>query len=154
MEEPKFWRDIKLSHMTPEQWESLCDGCGLCCLRKIEDSDSGEIAYTDVACRLLDIDSCQCANYPHRKKLVPDCVVLTPDQISEFHWLPDSCAYRMVSEGKDLSPWHPLVSGSANSVHDAGISVQGRVISERNAGDMMDHIINLQAFCGHKEGPE
>ena len=137
----KFWLDKNLSQMTPDEWESLCDGCGLCCLHKLEDSDTGEISYTNVACRLLDTSSCQCKNYTARKKLVPDCVVLTPDQVSEFHWLPSSCAYRLVSEGKDLHPWHPLLSGSNQSVHEAGISVQGRVISERNAGDLQDHII-------------
>lgn len=138
----KFWRDKKLSQMTPVEWESLCDGCGLCCLHKLEDFDTGEISYTNVACRLLDTTSCQCKNYTVRKKLVPDCVVLTPDQVSEFQWLPSTCAYRMVSEGKDLHPWHPLISGSPQSVHEAGISVQGRAISERDAGDLQDHIID------------
>jgi len=154
MEISQFWRVTKLSDMTTSQWESLCDGCGLCCLHKLEDDDSGEISYTNVACRLLDIDSCQCANYPVRKKLVPDCVVLSPDQISEFHWLPHSCAYRMVSEGKDLHPWHPLISGSASSVHDAGISVQARVISEHDAGDFADHIVDTSVFPGLKENAE
>ena len=142
----KFWHTTKLTHMTSKEWESLCDGCGLCCLHKLEDDDTGEISYTNVACRLLDTKSCQCKNYPARKKMVPDCVVLTPDQISEFHWLPESCAYRLISEGDDLKPWHPLVSGSANSVHDAGISAKDRIISERDAGDLEDHIIDRGAL--------
>lgn len=129
--------------MTIEQWESLCDGCGLCCLHKLEDYESGAVAYTNVACRLLDISNCQCINYPIRKKLVPDCVVLTSDQIADFHWLPTTCAYRMVSEGKGLMPWHPLISGDKDTVHTAGISVQNQVISERDAGDLEDHIIDM-----------
>ncbi|MBL4612233.1 MAG: YcgN family cysteine cluster protein [Emcibacter sp.] len=137
-----FWRTKKLTEMTEKEWESLCDGCGLCCLHKLEDEDTGAISYTDVACRLLDTVSCQCKNYPIRKKLVPDCVVLTPDQVPTFPWLPKSCAYRLVSEGKDLNAWHPLVSGSKTSVHDAGISVQGRVVSERDAGDLENHIVD------------
>ncbi|PCI48700.1 MAG: hypothetical protein COB49_05640 [Alphaproteobacteria bacterium] len=137
----KFWREKKLSEMTEKQWESLCDGCGLCCLHKLEDQDTHEIKYTNVACRLLDSKSCRCKNYTSRKTMIPDCVVLTPDQVSQFHWLPITCAYRLVSEGRDLYPWHPLVSGSATTVHSAGISVQGRVISERDAGDLEDHIV-------------
>ncbi|MBL4802745.1 MAG: YcgN family cysteine cluster protein [Emcibacter sp.] len=128
--------------MTTQEWESLCDGCGLCCLHKLEDADTGAVSFTNVACRLLDIASCQCKNYTIRKKLVPDCVILTPDQVPDFHWLPKTCGYRLVSEGKDLKPWHPLISGSKASVHEAGISVQGRAISERDAGDLEDHIID------------
>lgn len=141
-DDAKFWRVKKLSEMTGEEWESLCDGCGLCCLHKLEDSDTHEVTYTNVTCRLLDTGTCRCKNYKIRKKLVPDCVVLTPDRVSEFHWLPRSCAYRLVSEGKDLYPWHPLISASEDSVHKAGISVRGRVISERDAGDLEDHIID------------
>ncbi len=141
-EQAKFWAQKKLAEMTREEWESLCDGCGLCCLHKLEDQDTNEVSYTNVACRLLDTMNCRCQNYPARKKLVPDCVVLTPDQVKEFHWLPESCAYRLVSEGKDLFPWHPLISRDSESVHRAGISVQGRVISERDAGDLEDHIID------------
>lgn len=142
--ETKFWREKKLSEMTTGEWESLCDGCGLCCLHKLEDYDTQEVTYTNVACRLLDTTSCRCKNYRVRKKLVPDCVVLTPDRVSEFHWLPKSCAYRLVSEGKDLYPWHPLISGSQDSVHRSGISVQGRVISERDASDLEDHMVKWE----------
>ena len=144
-DQAKFWRHKTLTEMTPEEWESLCDGCGLCCLHKLEDADTGHISYTNVACRLLDTTSCRCKNYKIRKKLVPDCVVLTPEQVSEFHWLPTTCAYRMVSEGKDLFSWHPLISGSPTTVHEAGISVQGRAVSERDAGDLEDHVVNWDA---------
>lgn len=128
--------------MSMKEWELLCDGCGLCCLHKLEDEDTHEVSYTNVACRLLDTTSCQCKNYSARKKLVPDCVVLTPDQVSEFHWLPNTCAYRLISEGKDLESWHPLISGCRDSTHMAGVSIQGRAISERDAGDLVDHIID------------
>ncbi|MCF6196470.1 MAG: YcgN family cysteine cluster protein [Emcibacter sp.] len=141
MTRPPFWQIKKLAEMSLDEWESLCDGCGQCCLHKLEDEDTGDIAFTNVACRLLDVTSCQCRNYAARKKLVPDCVVLTPDQVSDFPWLPESCAYRLISEGKSLNSWHPLISGTADSVHKAGISVQGRAISERDAGDLQDHII-------------
>lgn len=144
----KFWRHKTLAEMTPEEWESLCDGCGLCCLHKLEDADSGQISYTNVACRLLDTTTCRCRNYKIRKKLVPDCVVLNPDQVSEFHWLPSTCAYRLVSKGKDLFSWHPLVSGSPDTVHEAGISVQGRAISERDAGDLEDHVVTWEKYPG------
>jgi len=142
MKNSKFWLVKDMRDMTSAEWESLCDGCGLCCLHKLEDSDTGKISYTNVACRLLDLDSCQCVNYRLRQKFVPDCVVLTPEKISDFHWLPKSCAYRRVSEGKDLLPWHPLISSSQESVHEAGISVQGKVISERDAGELVDHIVD------------
>lgn len=138
----KFWQTKTLPEMTLKEWEALCDGCGLCCLHKLEDADTGEISYTEVACLLLDCDSCQCNNYPLRKKLVPDCVILTPDQVEDFHWLPKSCAYRLVAEGKDLNAWHPLVSGDKDSIHQAGISVRGRAISERDAGALEDHIVD------------
>ncbi len=141
-DELKFWQTKMLTEMTDEEWESLCDGCGLCCLHKLEDADTGEISYTEVACRLLDCDSCQCINYPLRKKLVPDCVMLTPDQLKEFHWLPKSCAYRLVIEGESLKSWHPLISGDKDSVHRAGVSVRGRAISERDAGAIEDHIVD------------
>ena len=130
--------------MTVEQWESLCDGCGLCCLHKLEDADTAEVSYTNVACRLLDLESCRCKNYPQRKVLVPDCVILKPQYVSEFKWLPKSCAYRLIAEGKDLSPWHPLISQNNKSVHEAGISVCNKVLSERDAGDLQDHITALE----------
>ncbi|MDG1709463.1 MAG: YcgN family cysteine cluster protein [Emcibacteraceae bacterium] len=138
-----FWKEKSFNDMTKEEWESLCDGCGLCCLHKLEDADTGDISYTNVACRLLNTESCRCNKYTKRKKLVPDCVILTPDQVSEFKWLPKTCAYRLISEGKELLKWHPLVSGSTITVHQEGISVSGKVISERDAGDLQDHIIHV-----------
>lgn len=126
----EFWREKSLAEMTDSEWESLCDGCGRCCLNKYED-DEGTIAYTDVACKLLDLKSCRCSDYPNRKKKVPDCIRLTPKVMEEMTCLPPTCGYRLVSEGKDLYDWHPLKTGTAKSVHDAGISVRGRVISEQ-----------------------
>jgi len=138
-----FWKSKELAEMTSEEWESLCDGCGLCCLHKLEDYDTGEIAYTNVACRLLNLETCRCKKYTKRKKLVPDCVHLKPEQVESFKWLPTTCAYRLISEGKDLYDWHPLKSGSALSVHQAGISISGKAISERDAGDLQDHMIDV-----------
>lgn len=138
-----FWKEKRLTQMTSDEWEALCDGCGLCCLHKLEDADSGSVSYTNVACRLLDVQTCRCKKYSIRKKLVPDCVILKPEQVSEFKWLPKTCAYRLISEGKDLYSWHPLISGTPESVDDAGISIRNKVISERDAGDLEDHIIAI-----------
>lgn len=136
-----FWREKTLKQMSPAEWESLCDGCGKCCLHKIRETD-GALKLTTVACRLLDTQTCRCANYGRRKALVPDCVVLTPKTVRKINWLPDTCAYRLVAEGKDLPAWHPLVSGDPASVHTAGISVHGRCISERDAGPLHDHAVD------------
>ncbi len=126
---PRFWESKALSDMNKAEWEALCDGCGKCCLHKLEDEDSGEIVYTDIACELLDCDSCQCGNYSQRKQIVPDCLSLSPETIEDYPWLPSTCAYRMLSEGRPLEPWHPLLSGRTESVHEAGMSVSGRVLS-------------------------
>lgn len=126
-----FWKTKSLAEMTAEEWESLCDGCARCCLHKLEDIDSGDVYYTSVACRYLG-DNCRCAHYPRRHDLVPDCVELTPENLPSFSWLPATCAYRRVAEGKPLEWWHPLVSGDAGSVHAAGISVRGKTIDERH----------------------
>jgi uncharacterized cysteine cluster protein YcgN (CxxCxxCC family) len=136
----KFWESIALEAMDALQWESLCDGCGKCCLHKLEDEESGEVFVCDVACRLLDLDSCQCTDYQNRKNIVPDCTVLTPERIAEFHWLPKTCAYRLLAEGYPLPEWHPLLSGDKSSVQKAGISVCGRVVSELEADDLQQHI--------------
>ena len=121
-----FWRK-GLENLTKREWESLCDGCGRCCLVKLEDEDTGEIHFTDIACKLFEAGSCRCANYAKRKSLVPDCVQLTPEAVRSLPWLPPTCAYKLVAEGKDLKWWHPLVSGDPASVHEAGISVRGRI---------------------------
>ncbi len=127
--------------MTREEWESLCDGCGRCCLLKLEDADTGEIHYSDVACKLLDHNSCRCSKYPRRHKLVPDCIVLTPDNLHELDWMPSTCAYRLLRDGQELYWWHPLVSGDPATVHLAGISVRGRAVAEGTA-DPEDRIVD------------
>ncbi len=136
-----FWRTKTLAEMDLEEWNRLCDGCAKCCLQKLEDEDSGEVSYTDVACGLLDTTTCHCRDYFHRTFLVPDCVELTPNGLGTIRWLPPTCAYRLLLEGKDLHPWHRLISGDPESVHAAGISVRGRVVGERNAGGLEDHIV-------------
>ena len=125
-----FWRTVPLAAMTDAQWESLCDGCGRCCLNKLEDWDTGEIVLTRVACRLLDGETCRCSDYANRSQHVPECIRLTPADVERLPWLPPSCAYRLVHEGADLPWWHPLVSGDAATVHAAGISVAGWTVSE------------------------
>ncbi len=135
-----FWQTKKLIEMSPAEWESLCDGCGKCCLNKIEFEDTGEIAFTNVACKLLDLTSCQCSDYKNRKKLVPDCVKLSPKNIERIRWMPSSCAYRLIAEGKPLQNWHPLVSGNPDSVHAAGISMRGRAISELKLTPELDEL--------------
>lgn len=138
-----FWQTTKLNDMSQEEWESLCDGCGLCCLHKLEDFDTAEVSYTNVACRLLNLETCRCHKYSKRKKLVPDCVILKPEDVKNFKWLPKTCAYRLIYEGKDLYDWHHLISGSRLTVHKAGISVSQKAISERDAGALEDHIIDI-----------
>jgi len=130
-EEP-FWRVKRLEDMEPAEWESLCDGCGRCCLNKLEDFDTGAIAWTDVACRLLDTGSCRCSNYHGRQDEVPDCISLDAAAVRSLSWLPPSCAYRLVAEGRDLYWWHPLVSGDPETVHQARISVRNRTVSEND----------------------
>jgi len=136
----QFWRTKTLSEMSQEEWESLCDRCGRCCLHKLRDEDTDELAFTNVACRLLAADSCQCSDYAHRKRWVPNCVSLTPENLQDIDWLPPSCAYRLLRDGKDLMWWHPLVSGDPDTVHQAGVSVRGRFISEFHAGALEDHV--------------
>jgi len=127
--------------MSEAEWESLCDGCGKCCLHKLEDADTGEVTYTAVACRLLDSETVRCSHYAKRRRLVPDCALLTAETVRRMAWLPRTCAYRLIAEGKDLYDWHPLISGDPESVCRAGISVRGRVVSERDAGPVEDYMI-------------
>ncbi len=136
-----FWRRKTLAQMSREEWESLCDGCGRCCLHKLRDEDTDEVMFTNVACRLLDTDTGRCSDYLLRRTKIPDCVQLTPKKLKTIDWLPPSCAYRLVAEGKDLYPWHPLRSGRAESVIEAGISVAGRALSEREAGPLEHHLV-------------
>ena len=130
-----FWKTKTLRQMSPSEWEALCDGCGKCCLVKLIDDLTDDLHYTTVACKLLDCESCQCGDYENRKTLVEDCVILSPRLIEELNWMPSTCAYRLIHEGKDLYWWHPLMSGSPDTVHEAGISVRGRAISEREVKD-------------------
>ena len=126
----EYWKRKSLAEMDATEWERLCDGCALCCMHKLEDEDSGEIFYTDVACRLVDVDSCRCTDYEHRVSIVKDCLVLSVDEPDAFTWLPGSCAYKRLANGQDLPPWHPLLTGDPESTHSAGISVRGKAISE------------------------
>jgi uncharacterized protein len=122
-----FWKTKTLEQMSAAEWESLCDGCGRCCLIKLEDDETGDIHATDVACKLFDAGTCRCKDYANRSAKVPDCVTLTPHDVKTLRWLPPSCAYRLVARGEDLKWWHPLVSGRAETVIEAGVSVKGRV---------------------------
>ena len=125
-----FWKTTALIDMSKDQWESLCDGCALCCLQKLQDDESDDVYYTDVHCQYMDRDNCQCTVYENRNQKVPTCVWLTPEQATEFKWLPTTCAYRLIAEGKDLPEWHPLVSGDKETVHTAGISMHRRGIPD------------------------
>lgn len=139
-----YWRDTPLQDMTTHQWESLCDGCGKCCLQKLEDEEDGEVYYTRVACKLLDLHTCQCSDYPNRLARVPSCLQLNAANIESFHWLPVTCAYRLVAEGKDLPDWHPLITGSTETVHSGKISVRGRAKSENDVreDDWQDEVVH------------
>jgi uncharacterized cysteine cluster protein YcgN (CxxCxxCC family) len=142
--EKPFWKEKSLEAMNVEEWESLCDGCGRCCLVKLEDEDTGQIHFTDVACKLFEAAACRCADYAHRCRKVHDCIKLTPEAVRSIDWLPPSCAYRLVAEGRDLAWWHHLISGSPETVHEAGVSVRGRISaseSDVRLDDYPDHIV-------------
>ena len=133
-----FWQSKSLAEMSASEWESLCDGCGLCCLVRFEDEDTGEVVPTRVACRLFDDGLCRCTDYANRKAQVPDCVKLTPGNIASLPWMPKSCAYRRLHEGRGLPDWHPLVTGDPESTHAAGMSIRGQTINETCLDDPED----------------
>lgn len=136
-----FWEQ-PLEQLDRGQWEALCDGCGKCCLLKAEDEDDGQIYMTNIACKLLDIQSAQCTDYRRRKIFVPDCVRLTREKLDSFDWLPQSCSYRLRADGQPLPAWHHLISGSRDTIHAAGQSIRGKVISEIDAGPIEQHILD------------
>jgi len=142
MSEIPFWQSKTLDNMTDAEWESLCDGCGQCCLHKLMDEDSDEIYFTNVACNQLNIKTCQCRNYERRFELEPDCIKLTRDNLPTFEWLPPTCAYRLLAEGKDLPKWHPLLAGSKAAMHGERISVRHIAVRESEVRDWEDHIMN------------
>jgi len=144
MSERPFWETKTLRQMNRAEWEALCDGCGKCCIHKLEDEETGELFPTNVACRLLDRRSGLCSDYKHRKALVPECVRLTPEKLDGIDWLPSTCAYLLLHQGKPLPEWHPLVTGDPESVHTAGISVRGWTVSEDDAGDLEHHLVERQ----------
>ena len=132
----RFWEDKSFDALSSPEWEALCDGCGKCCLNKLEDEDTGEVALTRISCRLLDNDSCLCSNYPNRRKFVSECISLTAQNITDhLYWLPQTCAYRLVYEGRPLFDWHPLISGDPETVHRAGVTLRGWTISETSVDD-------------------
>lgn len=140
----RFWENVPLKNLSPKEWEALCDGCGRCCLNKLEDEETGEVALTRVACRLFDDATCRCSSYDDRKKHVPECISLTPRSIEKHaYWLPDTCAYKLIWAGRTLYDWHPLISGDPETVASAGISVSGITVSEYEVAedDWEDYII-------------
>lgn len=144
MESKPFWKQKPLHRMSDEEWESLCDGCGKCCLFKLKKNKAEKVQYTSVSCRFLCPRTCRCTSYKKRKKLVPTCMILTPARVEEFSWLPKTCAYRLVYEGKDLPHWHHLVSGDPGMIHRLGVSVKGKVISEKqiNLLQLYRYVVN------------
>ena len=140
----RFWEDKTLEAMSRAEWESLCDGCGKCCIHKLEDEETGEVYPTNVACRLLDRRTGLCSDYRRRQAYVPECVRLTPAKLHGIDWLPSTCAYLLLAQGKPLPEWHPLISGDPETVHTAGISVRGWTVSEVDAGDLEQHIVERE----------
>ena len=135
-----YWEYKKLSEMSQTEWEQLCDGCAKCCLHKLEDEDTGEIYGTNVVCQYLNQETCQCNDYMNRSVLVPDCITLTSQNLEMVYFMPSSCSYRLLAEGKPLPQWHPLLTGNKDSTHDSGNSVRDKVISELEVDDLMHHL--------------
>ncbi|HEY0721564.1 MAG TPA: YcgN family cysteine cluster protein [Gammaproteobacteria bacterium] len=133
-----FWKDTPLGELSPAEWESLCDGCGRCCLVKLEDEESGELCYTAIACGELELESCRCRHYTSRRERVAECITLSAATLADYPWLPSTCAYRLLAAGRPLPAWHPLLSGSSESVHAAGISVRNFAVSQRDLDDDLD----------------
>ena len=148
-----FWESKRLEEMSPDEWESICDGCAKCCLIKLEDEDTGDIALTRLHCKLLDAETCRCSDYSDRKQHVPDCVILTPKDISELRWMPKSCSYRLIHEGHKLPDWHHLISGDPQRVHENGHSIIGRTLSEDTLFDP-DDVDQIEAWIVDWEGNE
>lgn len=144
----RFWQRIPLKELTDSQWESLCDGCGQCCTHKLQDEDSGEIHYTNVVCRFLDLQNGRCKVYPCRHQYVPDCIKVTADNVATLNWMPKTCGYRLLAENKPLPKWHPLETDNRQSVKQAGVAVQGKVISEADiqAEDIEDYIVDKDYY--------
>ncbi len=137
----KFWKEKPLGALSREEWESLCDGCAKCCLHRLEDEDTGEVYTTNIVCRYLDQGDCRCTDYPNRSTNVPDCVSVTPELLINPYWLPSTCTYRILAEGGDLPEWHPLVSGTLDTVFSSGNSIRGRVVCETDADDPEHHLV-------------
>jgi uncharacterized protein len=140
----RFWEEKPLDRLSATEWEALCDGCGKCCLHKLEDEETGALYATNVACRLLDRKNAACRDYKNRRRFVPDCVRLTPAKVATLDWLPSTCAYRLVAEGKPLFDWHYLISGSRETVHTAGMSTRGWTVSEDDAGELEYHLVDRE----------
>jgi uncharacterized cysteine cluster protein YcgN (CxxCxxCC family) len=143
-----FWEEKSLAEMSEAEWEALCDGCGRCCLIKLEDEDSGEIITSDVRCKLLDGDTCACTDYPNRQKKVPDCIKLTPENVLTIPWIPVTCAYRRLAERRGLAWWHPLITGDMQAIEDVGVSVRGRTVSETEVAPdtWEDHAVDWPSY--------
>jgi len=146
----QYWKRKSLTEMTVDEWEGLCDGCALCCMHKVEEEDTGDLYYTDVACKLLDLESCRCSDYANRAKRVADCLVLSANRPEEFNWLPASCAYRRLANGQNVPGWHPLITGRSSSVHEADISVLGKAVSENDT----DNYTVLRQLADHTTGAD
>lgn len=140
---PRFW-EKPLDTLNGEEWEALCDGCGKCCLHKAEDADTGRIYFSNIGCKLLDLDRACCTNYARRRDHVPDCVRLTPETVGDIVWLPQTCAYRLRHEERPLPEWHYLVCGDREAVHRAGQSIRGWTIAEREEQDLEDHLVERE----------
>lgn len=139
-----FWETKKLAEMSVDEWESLCDNCGKCCLHKLEDEDTGDIYFTSVVCNLIDLKTCRCTRYSERTRLVPECLDLKQHDFAEFTWLPSTCAYRLLTDGKPLPSWHPLITGTSESVQEAGVAISSYAMKESEVDDLEDHIIEWQ----------